>query len=117
MTDALKFVGGDEVIEPFLIDDSEGNILDLAGMTITGAVWWRGKARIALAVGTGIEIINNLPDRSSDPNTQEPHGFFSLSEPQTDSIPFGQVSSLRIKAVTAEIVTISSYLIALERVA
>jgi hypothetical protein len=116
MTDVLKFVGGDEVIEPFLIEDSDGNILDLADMTVTGSVRWRDLSRIALGVGTGIEIINNRPDRSSDPSTQEPHGFFTLSELQTISIPFGQVSSLRIKAVSSGVVTMSSFLVAMERI-
>lgn len=116
MSSAVKFVGGDEVVEPFLIESSEGNIIDLSGLTVTGSIWWRGKSRIALTVIAGIEIENLFPARNNDPDLQEPHGNIRLSEVQTALIPYGRISSLRMRVVTPDSVTMSSYLAPLERV-
>lgn len=118
MTAALRFVGGDEVIEPFLLEATDGEILDLTEMQpITGGVWWHGRQRIALTEGAGIEIENVRPARAASGATQTPHGRITLSEAQSILIPFGQIASLRLIAVRAiDTVTMSSYFAPLERI-
>lgn len=113
MTVALSFVGGDEIIEPFLLENSDGEIFDLTGMTVSGGIWWRERERMPLTVGAGlgIEITSLLP-----PDVQTPHGFIRLTEAQTALIPQGQVASIRVVAVSGDAVTMSSYFYPLERI-
>lgn len=118
MTAALRFVGGDEVIEPFLLEATDGEIIDLTEMQpITGGVWWRGRQRIDLTVGAGIEITNVRPARAASEATQTPHGKVTLTEVQSRLIPFGQIASLRLVAVRAiDTITMSTYFAPLERI-
>lgn len=119
MTAALRFVGGDEVIEAFVLTHTDGSIVDLATVefTMTAGVWWRGRVRIALALDDGIEISNQHPALAGADEDQVPHGIFRLSETRTLLIPFGQIAALRIAVIRSlDSVTMSSYFAPLERI-
>lgn len=113
---ALQLVGGDEVVEPFTLHNTDGSFVDLATVTITGGVWWRGKERFPLVVGTNIILNVNLPVLADDPADQVPHGFITLTEDQTILLPFGQIASIRVVAVNGDGVTMSTFLHPLERI-
>lgn len=116
---ALRFVGGDEVVEPFVLTNTDGSIVDLATVdfVMSAGVWWNGRVRIVLTPVDGIEISNDHPALAGTGQDQEKHGDFRLSEVRTLLIPFGQIASLRIAVIRVlDGVTMSSYLAPLERI-
>lgn len=118
MTVALQFVGGDEIVEPFLLHGSQGTIIDLSGLALSGGVWWQRRERISLAVGAGlgVEVVTPLPATTAGDVPQDPHGYIRITEAQSALIPLGQIASLRLKAVNADGVTMSSFFAPLERI-
>lgn len=115
MTTPLEFVGGDDVIEPFLIEKTDGTIQDLTGTYLSGVVAWRGRNRITLSVGSELLITNMAPARAVVDADQIPHGHFRLTELQTILIPEGQIALLRLTVVEGG-VTMSTYNYPLKRV-
>lgn len=119
MTTATRFVGGDEIVVPFLLETTDGDIVDLATVTFmrSSGVWWRGLPRIPILRGFGIEVTNENPPRAAEGDEQEPHGVIRLVEDTTDDIPFGQIASLRLVVFrTADGITESSEFAPLDRI-
>lgn len=116
MATALQLVGGDEIVEPFILENTDGSLVDLATVTIDGSIWWRGRERIPLPVGSSIIINVLFPVRAENPDDQVPHGFWHLTEDDTRQLPFGQIAGLRIVAVDGNGVTMSTYFYPLERI-
>ncbi len=100
MTD-IVFNGGDEIVQPFVIDIG-GASVNLTGCTVTGEVWWRGRKRLDLTVAAGIEILK------LDPAEDEDHGMIRISEVQSALFPRGRIATLRFVVVTAAGVTTST---------
>lgn len=115
MTATTPLVGGDEFIEPFLLEDEDGEILDLTGLAVTGWLRWRGKDRIALT-GAELDVRTMAPERAVDPAVQDPHGFVHLLEEQTAVIPVGALTEIFMTVVDDEGVTLSTYEGVLERI-
>lgn len=114
---ALQLVGGDEVIEPFLLEHTNGLIVDLDTMEpLIGGVWWRGRKRISISEGAGIIINTPHPERAAEGEHQVEHGTVTLTEDQTLLLPFGQIASLRIVCINGDGVTMSTFLHPLERI-
>lgn len=108
MAETLQFVKGDELIETFLVEHSDGEILDLTGLSVRGVIRWKRHGRILLTVGAEIEVETMAPVRAADPVNQQPHGFFRLTEDQTAIIPYGAVAFLRMTVIETG-VTLSTF--------
>lgn len=115
MSESLKFFGGDELIETFLLEHTNGEIVDLTGLSVSGVVLWRRLNRIPLSVGAELTIVTLYPTRAVDPEDQVPHGYFRLTELQTDLIPYGATAGLRLTVIEGG-VTMSTYPFLMERV-
>lgn len=115
---ALRFVGGNDVIEPFLLTATDGSIVDLTTMRpLTGGVWWRSLERFPLTIGAGLRIDNETPPLAGSGETQVPHGVAILTSAQTSDMPFGVVANIRIDARSlVEGLLMSTYFALLERI-
>lgn len=112
---AVEFIGGDDVIVTFRLENADGSVADLTGCTVTVGVWWWGSERFVLEEGEGVAISAALPAGEDDP-----HGTISLTEAQSAQVPVGddQDAKLMIHVYrTSDDLTTSSDLYALERLA
>jgi hypothetical protein len=116
MATPVQFVGGDDIIETFLIETTEGEIADLSGCVITGEVSWRGKPRILLSQGDGINIIALHPERATDSSLQVQHGSFHIPKTRSGELPMGNIATVRVISVDAADIRSSSHLYRLERI-
>lgn len=85
MFDSIRFVGGDDLIDPFQIVGTDGRIVDLDGATITGRIIYP-RGQVTLSAGAGLEISELLPSGDN------PHGFLVLTGVQTAVLPLGALS-------------------------
>lgn len=88
-SDTIRFVGGDDLVEPFTIS-ANGSPVDLTGLSVTGEIRWGGAVQIVLAPEAGLNIAN----MQADPI--HPHGFIILTKQQTAQVPTGRVAKLRL---------------------
>lgn len=103
MSAIWQFAGGDDPRQPFLLERSDGQILDLTGLNVSGAVRWGGRSRIPLVAGVQIEIQENAPERAPAEEVQVPHGYVQLRTilgvSFSDLIPVGNIGRLRMTVV------------------
>lgn len=111
----VQLVGGDDFVHGFVIEDSDGEILDLSGYAVSGNVFWRGRVRVLLANGVEIDVQTLYPELAPDPEVQEPHGYIVLTEEQTATIPFGAIASIGL-TVNRGGLTLSTFDVYLDRV-
>jgi hypothetical protein len=71
---SVVFTAGDGIVEPFLLRDSDGAIVNLDGKIVTGSVWARRIKKFDLVVGAGIFV--ELLNPPSNPSDQSPHGYY-----------------------------------------
>lgn len=117
MAASLTLVGGDEIVEPFVLKRTDGAILDLSLVNISGGVWWRRRLQIELAVDDGIEIEDEHPPLAAVGEDQIPHGNIRIIEDRSILIPLGLIANLRLVAVTkADAVTMSTYFVPIKRI-
>jgi len=106
-----KFVGGDEIIVPFLID-AAGTIVDLSGCTVTVEVHVRGRLTADIAT---VSVHTNAPQPASGDGEQAAHGLVRIVEEKSELLPLGRVSFYRLQVVNSSGVTMHTERTWLER--
>lgn len=114
-TECRQFRGGDDFVEPFLIENTDGSIADLTGATVTGTLS-SSRGQVGLTVGNGIEIANLNPPVASGTDPQLQHLYVHLTPAQTEGLPYGALSSLWLTIVSADRLTTSTQTKRLERI-
>jgi hypothetical protein len=98
MADSVQFIGGDHLVEPFLINAEDGSIADLTDVPISGSITW-DEGSIALASNSGLHLSNVKPDLAEGSDPQEPHGYLVLTPEQTSALPMGRQTVFRLTVV------------------